>query len=194
MKLLVGLGNPGEQYARTRHNFGRDLLLKIREHFGWPPGTKRFQSLFGEARMEEARIFWLLPETYMNLSGEAVGAVVRYFHLEPGQVIVLHDDVDLPLGKVRIKQGGGAGGHNGLKSIQQVLGSPDFIRVRLGVGRPPPAIETARHVLAGFAPDQMMERDRILSAIPGIIPLILKDNLSGAMNRLSQELTPVSSL
>lgn len=187
MKLLVGLGNPGEQYARTRHNLGRDLLLEVILHFRLPTGTKRFSGQFGEGRIADERLCWLLPETYMNLSGEAVGPVARYFRMEPKQVIVFHDDVDLAFGKVRMKQGGGNGGHNGLKSIQQILGSADFIRIRLGVGRPPPGHDTARHVLSGFHPDEQAERTRLLSALPPVIPFILKDDLSGAMNRLAQD-------
>ncbi|MBF0295992.1 MAG: aminoacyl-tRNA hydrolase [Magnetococcales bacterium] len=188
MKLLVGLGNPGEQYARTRHNLGRDLLVAVTSHYLLPPGGKRFQGIFGEGRIGPERIFWLLPETYMNLSGESVGAAVRYYRIEPGQVIVFHDDVDLAFGKVRMKPGGGNGGHNGLKSIQQVLGTADFVRIRLGVGRPPPGVDTARHVLAGFTPAEQEERERLLSIMPPVIPLILADDLAGAMNRLQPAL------
>ncbi|MBF0438679.1 MAG: aminoacyl-tRNA hydrolase [Magnetococcales bacterium] len=187
MKLLVGLGNPGEQYARTRHNLGRDLLAEVVQRFGLPKGSKRFQGLFGDGRIDGERVFWLVPETYMNLSGESVGAAVRFFRLDPGQVIVFHDDVDLACGKVRMKSGGGNGGHNGLKSIQQILGSPDFIRVRLGVGRPPPGVDTARYVLSGFTPEEQVERDRLLLTIPLVVPLLLGDDLNGAMNRLTQE-------
>ncbi len=194
MKLLVGLGNPGEQYARTRHNLGRDLLLEIVNHYGLPMGTKRFQGLFGDGRIAEERIYWLLPETYMNLSGESVGAALRYFRMEPEQVIVFHDDVDLAFGKIRIKSGGGNGGHNGLKSIQQILGSANFIRVRLGVGRPRPGVDTAHHVLGGFHPDEQIERNHLLTTFPPVLPLILKNDFAAALTRLAlarnQEPTP----
>ncbi|MBF0271761.1 MAG: aminoacyl-tRNA hydrolase [Magnetococcales bacterium] len=187
MKLLVGLGNPGETYARTRHNLGQDLLAEVVRRFGMPAGNKRFQGVFGDGRIEGERVFWLVPETYMNLSGEAVGAAMRYFRLTPPDVIVFHDDVDLACGKVRMKAGGGNGGHNGLKSIQQIIGSADFIRVRLGVGRPPPGIDTARFVLAGFSPDEQMARDRLLEQLPPVVPWILKGDLNAAMNRLGLE-------
>ncbi|MBF0626814.1 MAG: aminoacyl-tRNA hydrolase [Magnetococcales bacterium] len=188
MKLLVGLGNPGEQYARTRHNLGQDLLAEVVRRLALPSGNKRFQGLFGDGRIDGERVFWLIPETYMNLSGESVGAAVRYFRLQPADVIVLHDDVDLALGKVRMKIGGGNGGHNGLKSIQQILGTPDFVRIRLGVGRPPPGIDTARFVLAGFTPEEHLIRNRLLEQLPKVMPRILQGDLGGAMNQLSQNL------
>ncbi|MBF0190410.1 MAG: aminoacyl-tRNA hydrolase [Magnetococcales bacterium] len=187
MKLLVGLGNPGETYARTRHNLGQDLLAEVIRHFRMPVGNKRFQGVFGDGRIEGERVFWLIPETYMNLSGEAVGAAMRYFRLTPPDVIVFHDDVDLPCGKVRMKAGGGNGGHNGLKSIQQIIGSADFVRVRLGVGRPPGGIDTARFVLAGFTPEEQTARDRLLEQLPPVVPWILKGDLNAAMNRLGLE-------
>ncbi|MBF0213506.1 MAG: aminoacyl-tRNA hydrolase [Magnetococcales bacterium] len=186
MKLLVGLGNPGVQYARTRHNLGQDLLQEVVRRHHLPPGTKRFQGQFGDGRLNGERLFWLIPETYMNLSGESVGAAVRYFRLEPTDVIVFHDDVDLACGKVRMKAGGGNGGHNGLKSIQQILGSADFVRVRLGVGRPPPGRDTAQFVLAGFTPEEQTIIDRLLEQLPPVIPSILKGDLNGAMNLLNQ--------
>ncbi|MEO5344801.1 MAG: aminoacyl-tRNA hydrolase [Magnetococcus sp. YQC-9] len=191
MKLLVGLGNPGATYARTRHNLGWDLLLEMVRHFNLPAGSKRFSGLFGDGRVEGERLFWLIPETYMNLSGEAVGAVVRFYRLAPEEVIVLHDDVDLACGKVRMKIGGGNGGHNGLKSIQQHLNSPDFMRIRLGVGRPPAGVDTANFVLAGFTPSEQPLRDHLLNHLPPILPLIVRGDLSGAMNRFNLSQLPV---
>ncbi|MBF0163709.1 MAG: aminoacyl-tRNA hydrolase [Magnetococcales bacterium] len=190
MKLLVGLGNPGATYARTRHNLGQDLLLEMVRHFQLPFGGKRFAGQFGDGRIDGERVFWLIPETYMNLSGEAVGALVRFYRLATEDLIVLHDDVDLPCGKVRMKIGGGNGGHNGLKSIQQHLSSPDFVRIRLGVGRPPSGMDTAQFVLAGFPPGEQPLRDHLLTYLPPVLPLILRGDLSGAMNRYNLSQLP----
>ena len=184
MKLMVGLGNPGAQYRDTRHNLGWDALAAIVHHYQLSPGVSRFQGRFGDGRVGEVRVAWLCPETYMNLSGQSVAAAVRFFKLEPPQVVVFHDDLDLAPGRVRMKRGGGNGGHNGLKSIQQNLGSAAFVRIRLGIGRPPPGFDTARFVLS---PPPGTERDRIspvLEALPGVLPRILADDLGGALNQL----------
>ncbi|MBF0447775.1 MAG: aminoacyl-tRNA hydrolase [Magnetococcales bacterium] len=184
MHLLVGLGNPGERYRGTRHNLGWEAMALLARVFGFSSGVFRFKGQFGDGRIGAKKVLWLCPDTYMNLSGESVGAAVQFFKLEPEQVIVFHDDLDLIPGRVRIKIGGGNGGHNGLKSIQQLIGSADFIRVRLGIGRPPGHMDTAKFVLAPFNQD---ERDLILprlEGLPNALPALLEGDLPGAMNRL----------
>ncbi|MBF0614153.1 MAG: aminoacyl-tRNA hydrolase [Magnetococcales bacterium] len=185
MKLLVGLGNPGTPYQHSRHNLGQDLLEAVIRQFNLSAGGKRFHGQCGDGRIDGERIVWLIPETYMNLSGEAVGAAARYFRIPVEEIIVLHDDVDLACGKVRMKIGGGNGGHNGLKSIQQILGSPNFIRIRLGVGRPPAGMDTARFVLAGFTPEEQSYRLGLLEHLPQVMPMIVRNDLNGAMNRFN---------
>lgn len=120
----------------------------------------------------------------MNLSGQSVGAACRFYKLDPGQVVVFHDDLDLDTGRIRIKCGGGHGGHNGLKSIQQILGSADFMRVRLGIGRPPPGISPAHFVLAPFSVEERNQVTTPLERLTKALPWILKDDISGAMNYL----------
>ncbi|MEO5377571.1 MAG: aminoacyl-tRNA hydrolase [Magnetococcus sp. DMHC-6] len=183
--LLVGLGNPGERYRHTRHNLGWDALWEILRTVGIGGETKRFQGFFMEGRLESHRLLALFPLTYMNLSGESVAAAVHYYKLSPGQVIVFHDDLDLALGRVRMKVGGGNAGHNGLKSIQQQLGSADFVRVRLGIGRPPASMDAARFVLAPFVSSERDIVVPILEELPRILPLILQGELVKAMNHLS---------
>lgn len=150
MKLLVGLGNPGSDYARTRHNVGFLVVEEIARAAGFAVDRKKFAALLGEGTVAGERTVVLEPQTYMNLSGEAVGAAARFYKVPVQHVVVIHDDVDLEFGRLQIKSGGGHAGHNGLKSLIAHLGSPDFVRVRVGVGRPGGRKETAQHVLGGF--------------------------------------------
>ncbi|MBF0424233.1 MAG: aminoacyl-tRNA hydrolase [Magnetococcales bacterium] len=184
MRLLVGLGNPGERYRATRHNLGWDAVLHLARCFDLRSDGNRFRGLFGGGQVAGERLFWLLPETYMNLSGEAVGEAARFYKLLPEEVVVFHDDMDLPLGKVRMKVGGGNAGHNGLRSVQQILGTPSFVRIRLGVGRPAAGMDPVRFVLEAFTTEERKVVDGLLDALPGALPAILRGDLPGAMNRL----------
>lgn len=183
-RLLVGLGNPGVKYRDTRHNLGWDVVQQMVDFYRLQSTGRRFQGLFGDGSIESIRVWWLLPETYMNLAGQSVGAAVRFFKLTPNQVIVFHDDLDLEPGRVRLKRGGGHGGHNGLKSIQQVLGSADFVRVRLGIGRPPPGMDPAHYVLAPFNTLERNQMAPTLDRLPRALLSVLKEDLAGAMNSL----------
>ncbi|MBF0185737.1 MAG: aminoacyl-tRNA hydrolase [Magnetococcales bacterium] len=182
MALLVGLGNPGEKYRDTRHNLGWMAVERLAKEFSLSASGRRFEGRFGEGRCHGVRLLWLLPETYMNLAGTAVGSAARFFKLPPQQVIVFHDDLDLEPGRVRIKQGGGHGGHNGLRSIQQMLGSADFVRVRLGIGRPPAGVEPAHYVLSPFSHAEQSALTPVLDRLPQALLFILKGDLPGAMN------------
>lgn len=132
--LWVGLGNPGAEHKDDRHNAGALALAAVAEHHGFPQARKRFSSLFTEGSLAGERILSILPQTYMNLSGNAVVAAVRFRKLEARRVLVFHDDIDLEAGKIRIKRGGSDAGHNGLRSITAAIG-PDYRRLRIGVGR-----------------------------------------------------------
>jgi PTH1 family peptidyl-tRNA hydrolase len=137
--LIVGLGNPGSQYAGTPHNVGFDALEALRVRWDLPPGRKRFNGLLSEGRTGPGgpRVALLAPQTYMNDAGRSAGPARGALKVDLDRVLVLHDEIDLPFGDVRTRVGGGLAGHNGLKSLQRSLGSPDFWRVRAGVGRPP---------------------------------------------------------
>lgn len=185
MKLLVGLGNPGTRYRRTRHNLGFDALDVMVRKFGLSSPVQRFKGRFGDGWIDGSKVCWLCPETYMNLSGESVGAAASYHKLLPEQVIVFHDDLDLVPGRVKIKKGGGNGGHNGLKSIQQHLGSAEFLRVRLGIGHPQGRMDPARFVLEPFTSEESVLISESLEKLPEAMSWILKDDLPGAMNSLS---------
>ena len=157
--LVAGLGNPGREYERTRHNVGWLVLDELaRRHGGsW---KSKFSGSLAELRLGDARVALLKPETYMNESGRSVGAAARFYKVEPEQLLVAHDDVDLEPGRLQVRQGGGLAGHNGLRSLAQHLGSQEFQRLRIGVGRPGRGDRrpVADWVLSPFAPEDDVER------------------------------------
>lgn len=168
--LFVGLGNPGDQYTRTRHNIGFMLADTIAQKKSFPSWRSKFQSDF----VSQGTLTLLKPQTYMNLSGESVGAYVRFHKLSAEHVIVAHDDLDLKAGQVRVKQGGGSGGHNGLKSLDAHIG-PDYWRIRLGIGRPPyKGDAVSNYVLAAFASDEQVWLQDWLDVLANSIDLVLK--------------------
>jgi peptidyl-tRNA hydrolase, PTH1 family len=151
--LVVGLGNPGERYARTRHNVGFEVAALAAERWGLPKAKKRYGGLYTEGKAGSERVAVLLPQTYMNDSGKSVGPARGALGVEPDRVVVVHDEIDLPFGRIETRLGGGLAGHNGLKAVRAGLGTPDFRRVRVGVGRPDttdPEIVSA-HVLGRFS-------------------------------------------
>ncbi|MCA0204940.1 MAG: aminoacyl-tRNA hydrolase [Proteobacteria bacterium] len=150
MKLFVGLGNPGAQYAQNRHNIGFMALDRIAEDHGFSPWKARFQAQVSEGRLGGDKLVLLKPQTFMNLSGQAVGEAMRYLKLSPADVVVFHDELDLAPGKLRLKEGGGHAGHNGLRSIHQHIGEA-YHRVRLGIGHPGHKDRVAGYVLHDFA-------------------------------------------
>jgi PTH1 family peptidyl-tRNA hydrolase len=153
--LVVGLGNPGREYARHRHNVGWMVVDELARRHGasW---KGKFSGQLAEIRVDEHRVALLKPETYMNESGRSVGAAARFYKLEPDAVLVVHDEIDLELGRLQARRGGGLAGHNGLRSIASHLGSQDFLRLRVGVGRPGRGDQRrpADHVLSSFSPDE----------------------------------------
>jgi PTH1 family peptidyl-tRNA hydrolase len=152
--LIVGLGNPGAEYAGTRHNVGFEVATELCSRWGLPKARAKFRGLLSEGRAGPGgpRVAILLPQTYMNDAGRSVGPARGALKLDPGEVLVIHDEIDLPFGEIRVRRGGGLAGHNGLKSIRQALGSADFVRVRIGVGRPPTTDpdRVAAYVLSRF--------------------------------------------
>lgn len=150
IKLIVGLGNPGQQYEKTRHNVGFFFLDRLLDSCGgaWV-NEGRFQGLLASCRFAAHKVVLLKPQTYMNKSGESVGKVARYYKVKPEEILVIHDELDFDEGVVRIKQGGGHAGHNGLRDIISHLGSKDFLRLRVGIGRPSSsAVPVANYVLS----------------------------------------------
>lgn len=150
MKLVVGLGNPGEDYARTRHNVGFRVADELARQLGATFTARKFGAELAEAQVGPERVWIMKPQTYMNHSGEAVGAALRFWKLSPEDLVVVHDDLELGAFRVQIKVGGGHGGNNGVKSVNAHVGTPDYVRVRVGVGRPPPRMDPADYVLGRF--------------------------------------------
>jgi PTH1 family peptidyl-tRNA hydrolase len=182
--LVAGLGNPGREYERTRHNAGWLVLDELaRRHGGsW---RSKFSGSLAEVRLGDAKLALLKPETYMNESGRSVGAAARFFKVAPEQVLVVHDDVDLEPGRQQARAGGGLAGHNGLRSLAQHLGSQDFLRLRVGVGRPgrgdPRPV--ADWVLSPFAPED--DPDALVSRSADAVEAIVRDGLEAAQQRFN---------
>lgn len=152
MKLIAALGNPGPQYQRQRHNVGFMVGEELRRRHGWGQLRSRFQGLYGEGMVAGHKVGLLLPMTFMNRSGRAVAEAARFYRVPRADILAIHDEVELPFGEVRLKEGGGLGGHNGLRSMESALGGRDFWRVRVGVGRPADErISLADFVLSDFA-------------------------------------------
>ena len=162
MFLIAGLGNPGPQYQKHRHNIGFMVAEELRLRHGWPAFRTKHQGLFGEGRIEDRRVALLLPMTYMNRSGQAVAEAARFYRISVEHILAVHDEVELPFADVRLKEGGGLGGHNGLRSMEQHLGTRDFWRLRVGVGRP----SSSRVTLADFVLSDFSEpREEVLLLI-----------------------------
>ncbi|MCK6419980.1 MAG: aminoacyl-tRNA hydrolase [Aquabacterium sp.] len=174
IRLLVGLGNPGPEYEDTRHNVGFWWVDAAARALGTRLVPERaYQGLLARVNRPDGPLWLLEPQTYMNLSGRSVAALARFFKIEPDQILVVHDELDLPPGQMKIKQGGGVAGHNGLKDIQAQLGSADFWRLRIGIGHPGDRAEVANWVLRKPAPDQREAMlaclDRSLQALPQLL-------------------------
>ena len=150
MKMIVGLGNPGAGYAQTRHNAGFMVIDKFAAVYQLTIEKKQCRSLLGQGFMEGQKVLLVKPQTYMNKSGEAVLEILNYYREGIEDLIVIHDDLDLDFGRLRFKRGGGTGGHNGLKSITQMLNSPEYSRLKIGIGRPPEVMPTEAYVLGSF--------------------------------------------
>jgi len=151
VKLVVGLGNPGDAYARTRHNVGWQVVDRLADLLRASFSSKKFGAELAEARAGDERIWLMKPQTFMNHSGESVGPALKFWKLEPADLVVVHDDLELDPFRVQLKVGGGHAGHNGLKSVNAHVGTPDYARVRVGVGRPPAQVDPADWVLGRFA-------------------------------------------
>jgi PTH1 family peptidyl-tRNA hydrolase len=169
MKLFVGLGNPGAEYAFNRHNVGFMAADAIAATHGFPAWRKRFQGLAAEGRLGREQVLLLKPQTFMNESGRSVGEAVRFYKLDLAEVIVFHDELDLVPGTVRVKAGGGVAGHNGLRSITAHIGN-DYVRVRIGIGHPGSKEVVVHHVLTNFAKSDREWLEPLLGAIAKAAP------------------------
>ena len=189
MKLFVGLGNPGAKYARNRHNIGYMAVERIAEAHGFAPWRAKFQGLVTQGQLGQEKVVLLKPETFMNLSGQSVGEAMRFYKLAPEDVVVFHDELDLGPGKMKLKQGGGHAGHNGLRSIHQHIGE-SYGRVRLGIGHPGHKDRVSAFVLSDFAKAEEGWLDDLLRGIEDGAPFLAEGNGAKFSNAVALRAAP----
>jgi peptidyl-tRNA hydrolase, PTH1 family len=189
MYLLVGLGNPGSDYAGNRHNIGFMAVDDIHRHYSFQPFRSKFQGEVADGMIDGDKVLLLKPTTYMNESGRSVAEAASFYKIEPEYVIVLHDELDLVAGKIRVKKGGGLAGHNGLKSIAAHIG-PDFHRVRIGIGHPGEKGRVTGHVLKDFSKSDQDWVEPLLDAMTLSVDKLIKGDDAGFTTKVALILTP----
>ena len=185
MFLIVGLGNPGTEYAATRHNIGFDMVTYLSDKYGIALRSKEGKAIVGKGVIEGQKVMLVQPQTYMNLSGESVRALMDYYKLTTDEIVIIYDDISMPVGQVRIRPKGSAGGHNGIKSIIAHLGTQEFPRIKIGVGAKPENGDLVKHVLGCFSKeDDAKIRDVFALAEEGLLA-ILQEDVKTAMNAVN---------
>jgi len=187
--LIAGLGNPGSQYARNRHNAGFIVVDALHAHCKFGPWKTKFDGQLSEGALGGRKTYLLKPQTYMNLSGDSVGPALRFFKLPLEALVVIHDEIDLAAGKLKVKTGGGDAGQNGLRSITATLG-PDYRRVRLGIGHPGEKEKVTGHVLQNFSKDDIAWLQPLVEVMVEAAPLLAKDDDAGFMSKVALLLKP----
>lgn len=185
MKLIVGLGNPGREYVNTRHNAGFYVLEKLAYTLGADISERKYKGLYTKVRIGGERVILLEPQTYMNLSGESVRAFMDYFKIEPSDVYVIYDDINLEPGNLRIRLKGSAGGHNGIKSLIEYMGTMDFPRIKMGVGEKPARMDLADYVLGRFNEEDKRLLDEAADSAIEALRLMVAGKYNEAMNRFN---------
>ncbi len=185
MKLIIGLGNPGRDYAGTRHNIGFGVITRISEQYQIPLGSREHKAVCGKGFVGGEKVLLAQPQTFMNLSGESVRSLADYYKVEPEDIIVAYDDIDLEVGQIRIRRKGSAGGHNGIKSIISHLGTNEFPRVKIGVGAKPQGGDLARHVLGRFSREEEKKMGEVLDVAVQAVETIVSEDIESAMNRFN---------
>jgi PTH1 family peptidyl-tRNA hydrolase len=182
MYIIIGLGNPGREYQATRHNIGFDVITRLSDDYGIPLDFKKHKAICGKGMIEGEKVILAQPQTYMNLSGESVRELMDFYKVSNNEIIIIYDDISLEVGQLRLRGKGSAGGHNGIKSIIQHLGTDEFPRIKFGVGDKPKGWDLADYVLGRFPEDeQSIVRDTIKKSSEAV-KVILKDGMEAAMN------------
>ena len=189
MFLVVGLGNPGAEYAATRHNVGFMAADEIHRRYNFSAFRAKFDGLIAEGNIEGEKVYLLKPQTFMNLSGNSVVKAASFYKILPQNIVVIHDDMDLPIDKMKAKIGGGAGGHNGLKSIDSCI-TPNYNRIRLGIGHPNIKAEevVVNHVLSSFSKADKAILEQNIDIIADLLPILLKKGVAEFSNQLGMKL------
>ncbi len=185
MKLIVGLGNPGPRYEKTRHNIGFEVIDELASRNGVKLSDAKFSGLFANINKNGEKAILLKPLTYMNLSGESIRPLADYYKIPVENVLVIYDDLDLPVGKIRLRQKGSAGGHNGMKSTIQHLGTSEFNRIRIGINRPPEGIKVPDYVLGRFSSDEWDEMQSVIQTCADACEEWLEKPFLEVMNRFN---------
>ncbi|MBE0502653.1 MAG: aminoacyl-tRNA hydrolase [Desulfuromonadales bacterium] len=186
MKLIVGLGNPGSKYEGTRHNIGFMVARRLAEQLGVALKRQGHQGIYGVGRIEGIETMILLPQTFMNVSGASVSSAYKSLGVPPGDLIVIHDDIDLPFSRLRLRVGGGHGGHNGIRNIATTLGTGDFCRLKIGIGRPQSG-EVADYVLGNFDATERRQLPELLDLAVQVIKTIATHGSAAAMNEFNNQ-------
>jgi PTH1 family peptidyl-tRNA hydrolase len=187
VKIIVGLGNPGIPYRMTRHNIGFQVVDRLARINHIPIRTKRFKSLYGTGWIDSQQVILTKPVIFMNRSGEAVKKAADFFHLRMEDLVIVHDDLDLPFGRLRFKQRGGDGGHQGVRSIIERMGGNNFLRLKVGIGRPPQEMDPAEYVLDVFDKIEQPHIDQILSRAAESLKVLLLEGLEKAINQFQKK-------
>lgn len=186
MILIAGLGNPDREYCQNRHNIGFMVVDKLGQEESIAFAQKKFNAHIGMGQMSGRRVILMKPNTYMNLSGDAVSAAVHFYKILPENILVIHDDIDLSLGRIKVKMGGGHAGHNGVRSIMQRLGENTFPRIRVGIGRPNKSGNVIGHVLGNFSSEEKPILDKVLRRAVNAARTTMEDGVREAMNLFNQ--------
>ncbi len=183
MYLIVGLGNPGKEYERTRHNIGFEVVEQLAKNNNIELNKMKFKGIYGEGRISGKKTYILKPTTYMNNSGEAVQAFADYYKIEDENIMIIADDIDIPFASIKIKKNGSGGTHNGLKSIVKLLGSKDFPRLKIGVGTKHESQDLANFVLGKFSKEEMIDIDKTIDLATKAIEEAIKSGIESSMNK-----------
>ena len=187
MYIIAGLGNPGKQYDRTRHNVGFEVIDLLADRMGISVTEKKFKGLYGKGMLAGEKVVLLKPQTYMNLSGESLREAADFYKVEPENIIVIHDDIDLEPGQLRLRAKGSAGGHNGLKNIIAHLGTQEFLRIKVGVGAKPRGMDLADYVLGRFSSGEQAMMEEAYRDAGDAVELLLSEGMEKAMNRYNMK-------
>ena len=193
LRLVVGLGNPGDAYLKTRHNAGFMVVDEVAEAFSIPLVKRKFDTIFGRGFLDGVEIILIKPMAFMNLSGPPVLKIANYFRIICEDMLVIHDDIDLVLGRLKINEKGGDGGHKGVRSLMDAFGGGDFVRLRVGVGRPETGISASDYVLNGFSAKEIEVLDQIITRGRDAVVTILCKGTKEGMNRFNNKRILISS-
>ena len=187
MRLIVGLGNPGREYAWTKHNLGFQVVAYLSELWGIPLTRQSHASVWGQGRVGAAGVILAQPTSYMNLSGQAVSRLLSYFKLTPGDLVVIHDDLDVPQWRLKLVERGGPGGHRGVQDIIATLHTEEFLRVKLGIGRPAAGLPSEKYVLSPFPAEDAERVAQLIERGAQAVVILLAEGLARAQNRCHGE-------